>query len=76
MFINEDMIFKRKRDDWVQFDHLCKEKLTLDRIELYEDLLFCLLMFYVILLRVVCQEPRQSRRKVVSPGLTRNIKMH
>ena len=25
------------RADWVQFDHLCKEKLTLDTIELYEE---------------------------------------
>ena len=23
--------------DWVQFDHLCKENLTLDTIELYEE---------------------------------------
>ena len=23
--------------DWVQFDHLCKEKLTLDTIELYDE---------------------------------------
>ena len=25
------------RADWVQFDHLCKEKLTLDTIELYAE---------------------------------------
>ena len=25
------------RADWVQFDHLCKETLTLDTIELYEE---------------------------------------
>ena len=25
------------RTDWVQFDHLCKEKLTLDPIELYAE---------------------------------------
>ena len=25
------------RSDWVQFDHLCKEKLTLDTIELYDE---------------------------------------
>ena len=25
------------RADWVQFDHLCKEKLTLDTIELYDE---------------------------------------
>ena len=25
------------RVDWVQFDHLCKEKLTLDTIELYAE---------------------------------------
>ena len=24
------------QDDWVQFDHLCKEKFTLDIIELYD----------------------------------------
>ena len=24
------------RSDWVQFDHICKEKLTLDTIELYD----------------------------------------
>ena len=25
------------RAEWVQFDHLCKEKLTLDTIELYDE---------------------------------------
>ena len=25
------------RADWVQFDHLCKEKMTLDAIELYAE---------------------------------------
>ena len=25
------------RADWVQFDHLCKEQLTLDTIELYDE---------------------------------------
>ena len=75
--------------DWVQFDNLCKEKLTLDTIELYEEpiVLFTelvwildfkqilLLLFYVILPRVVCQEPRQNRRNAVSHGLIRNVKM-
>ena len=60
--------------DWEQFDHLCIEKLTLDTIELYEEPIICLLIFYVILPRVVCQEPRQNRRNTVSLGLTRNVK--
>ena len=25
------------RVDWVQFDHICKEKITLDTIELYDE---------------------------------------
>ena len=57
----------------MQFDHLCKDKLTLDTIELYEEPI--VLFSDVLLLRVVCQELLQSRRNVVSPGLTQNVKM-
>ena len=57
------------RPDWVQFYHLCKEKLSLDTIELYEEPIF-----YVILLIVVCQEPLQTRVNAVHISLTRNVK--
>ena len=60
--------------DWVQFDHLCKEKLTLNTIELYAEPIVLFPDVYVLLLRVVCQKPQQNRRNAVSLGLTRNVK--
>ena len=63
------------RADWVQFDKLCTEKLSLGTMNCMMNLLFCLLMFYVIFLRVVCQELLQRRRSVVSHGLTQNVKL-
>ena len=38
------------------------------------DWVDCSLMFYVILPKVVCQEPRPNRRNAVSLGLIRNAK--
>ena len=37
------------RADWVHFDHLCKEKLTVDTIELYEEpiVLFTAMLCYI-----------------------------
>ena len=60
------------RADWVQFDHLCKENWHCIQQNCMKNQLFCLLMFYVILTRVVCQEP-QSRNAVIL-GLIRNAK--
>ena len=48
----------------MKFDHLCKVNRTLDTIELYEEPIVLLLIFYVVLLRVVCHEllPKQKKR--------------
>ena len=58
------------RADWVQFEHLSKDKLVLNTIELYEEPIVC-----VLFLMVVCQDLLQSRGNVVSPGLTHNVMM-
>ena len=64
------------RADWVKFHHLCKGQLTLDTIELYDEpiVLFTDVLCIIAKLRVVCQEPQQNRRNVVSLGLTWNVK--
>ena len=57
----------------MQCDHLCKDNLTLDTTELYEE---PIVLFTAIVCNIViCQELLQSRRNVVSPGLTQNVKM-
>ena len=63
------------RAHWVQFDHLCKEKLTLDTIELYEKPI-------VLFTDILCNNakscmPRTTakQKKRFNLGLTRNVKM-
>ena len=60
------------RADWVQFDHLCKEKLTLDTIELYAEPI----VLFTDVLCIIAKScmPRQNRRNAVSLGLTQNVK--
>ena len=60
------------RVDWVQFDHLCKEKLTSDTIELYAE--HIVLFTDLLLLRGVCQKPRQNRRNAGKPWFTTECK--
>ena len=60
--------------DWVQFHHLCKEKLTLDRIELYAEPIVLFTDVLCIIAKSCMPKPRQNRRNAVSLGFTRNVK--
>ena len=62
------------RATWVQFAHSCKEKMTLDTIELYDE---PIVLFYDILCNTAKSfMPRttSNRRNAVSLGFTRNVK--
>ena len=61
----------------MQFDDLCKEKLTLDTIELYDE-------HIVVFTDVLCNiakscmasiTAKQKKKNAVSFGLTRNVNM-
>ena len=57
----------------MKFDHLCKVNPTLDTIELYEE---PIVLFTDIVCSIAKSCMPQSKRNVVSPGLTHNVKMH
>ena len=62
------------RADWVQFDHLCKEKLTLDTIELDAEPIVLFTDVLCIIAKSCMPKTTANRRNAVSLGLTQNVK--
>ena len=57
------------RADWVQFDHLCEEKLTLDTIQLYDELI-------VLFTDVLCIIAKSCMPKITAKQKKANTVSH
>ena len=62
------------RADWVQFDHLCKEKLTLDTIELYAEPIVLFTDFLCIIAKSCMPKTTAKQKKRCKPWFNTECK--